>query len=773
VGKLLAWLDNPLPKNQPDPGPLQVKAVMDADGARISLKEAFIDGAELKVKATGSFDGSGDVAKFVLDLDAGVLDIDRYLPPAVKSAGPAGAAPVSASDDFLAALPDQPFDLSLLKNGEGRVSVKVLGLKALGFEVGEIALAASLKNGLLDARLDKFRLYGGGVTGAVKLDGASDALGVDASLRFDRIDVGRLAAAALGSGVAGIASGTLRAKGRGKNLRAMVTLLNTGATLELAGIDLKEARLLSEAALSVETAGFERPATMKARVVYNQEKVAFDVAIAALKPALMGQVVDLTAALTSDPLTARYSGKVQNRPIPGLAGNLDLQIPSVAKLLAWLDNPLPKNQPDPGPLGVKAVIAIDGAKLALEEAVIEGKALKATAMARLDGGQKVKRFDVNIEIHEADLNAYLPARNKKEKETVPETSKEPSGWNEEPIDVSALRQAEGQATVKIGRVRYRELDITEGLVSVTLNEGVLNAVVDGLRLAGGGVDLRATLDASGKAPAINYQVNVVGVQARPILKTFADTDLLSGTTALRFTGSAHGISQKRMVKTLNGSGRIRFTQGAIHGINIAHTLRKAQTLGLGQESEQKTDFAELSGSFTITKGVLDNRDLKMRAPVLRLTGKGLVPMPPRTIDYEVEANLVASLQGQGGDNALAGLPIPITVKGSWDDPSIATDWKSVFAMASAIPGRIARMPVDLLEFGKSLGIPLPVPGLSGGGDKTGGVGGILGGFLKMIPGVTGSQPQETEQPTQQPAQEQPKQQQAPDPLNTLKNFFGN
>ena len=596
---------------------------------------------------------------------------------------------------------------------------------------------------------------------------------MDAALKFDRVDVGRLAAAALGAGVAGVASGTLRAKGRGKSPRAMVARLNAGATLQLAGIDLKEAGLLSEAALSIDTAGFEGPSTMKGRVVYNQEKVEFDVAIAALKPALLGQVVDLTAAIKSDPLKARYSGKVHSRPNPGLRGNLDLDIASVGKLLAWLDNPLPKDQPDPGPLKVRAVIATDGAKLAIEEAVIEGKALKAKATARLDGGQKVKRFDVNVEIDEADLNAYLPPRKKKEKETVPEMSKGPARWNEEPFDISALRQAEGQATVKIGHVRYRELDIMEGLVSVGLNKGVLNAVVDGLRLAGGVVDLRATLDASGKPPEIDYQVDVVGVQARPLLKTFADTDLLSGATALRATGSAHGISQKRMVETLNGNGRIRFTDGAIHGINIAQTLRKAQTLGFGDAGEQKTDFAELSGSFTITNGVLDNRDLKMLAPVLRLTGKGLVPMPPRTIDYEVEVKLVSSLQGQGGQDALAGLPIPITVKGSWDDPSIAADWKSVFALAATIPGRVANMPVALLEFGKSLGIPLPVPGLSTGGDKTGGAGGILGGVLKMIPGVTGSQQQEPEPPTQQPAQEQPKQQQAPNPLNTLKKLFGN
>ncbi len=81
------------------------------------------------------------------------------------------------------------------------------------------------------------------------------------------------------------------------------------------------------------------------------------------------------------------------------------------------------------------------------------------------------------------------------------------------------------------------------------------------------------------------------------------------------------------------------------------------------------------------------------------------------------------------------------------------------------------MPADLLDFGKSLGIPLAIPGLTGGGDKSGG--GILGGILKAIPGISGSQPRQTEQPAQEkPAEEQPRQA-IPNPLNTLKKLFGN
>jgi AsmA protein len=186
-------------------------------------------------------------------------------------------------------------------------------------------------------------------------------------------------------------------------------------------------------------------------------------------------------------------------------------------------------------------------------------------------------------------------------------------------------------------------------------------------------------------------------------------------------------------------------------------LRNAQSLGFEKTGEQKTDFKKLSGSFTVTKGVLDNRDLKMQAALLQLSGKGLIPIPARLIDYEVEAKLVASLEGQPSQNALAGLPIPIKVKGKWDNPSISTDWRSVFAVASTIPGRVASMPVHLLGLGKSLGVLLPLPSLTDSKDKSKGVGGILGGVFRMMPGVAGSRSREPEKPKQQPTQEEQKQ----------------
>ena len=791
VGKLAAWLGQPLDGSQPDPGPLKVHAALAADGAMVVLEQATIQGEALDATMSGSFDGSGEVAKIVLKLESGVLDIDRYLPPptgqpAAATAEPA-AAPTSA-DDALAAIPDEPFDLAPLRQTEADITVAIGGVKAMGYEIGRIALATTLKGGVLDLDLSELGLYGGNVTATVKLDGATDVLGVAVNLAVDAVDLGALAEAAMGGAapVAGILSSTVEATGMGANPRALVESLASKFTVDLGGIDVQDAEVpISEVMLAVDLPGLESQPSISGAVVYNSERINLDVTLDPLVKVLGGERFALDAKIASALVTLAYVGAVQQQPVPGLDGTFDLDVPSVGKLAAWLGQPLDESQPDPGPLNVHAVLAADGDKVALNEATIKGKALMVNAKGSFDGSGAVAQFAADVVIELADLNAYLPpeeeggeAAEAAEAEAAPAGEKA-EGWSEEPIDFSALSLANGEAKVTIGKILYKELTIENGVISVTMLNGVLTAAIDGLAMAGGTVDTKVTVDASQPMAAVAYQAAIVNMQALPLLRTFAGTDRLSGTANLKANGQAVGSNQKQFVETLNGGGGFAFLEGAIHGINIAEAIRSLGSLGFGDEGPpQKTDFAEISGSFTIVDGLLENRDFQMLAPLLRVTGAGLVPMPPRTVNYNAELKLVASTEGQGGDAALAGLPIPVAITGPWSDPSYGVDWGSLLGAAALDPARLAAMPDDMLEAATGFGIDLPGLGggdsgigglldsvIGGSGDSSGDSGG-LGGLLDSVIGG-GSQDTTAEEPA---AEEEA-------PLeglgNALDSLFGN
>ena len=65
-------------------------------------------------------------------------------------------------------------------------------------------------------------------------------------------------------------------------------------------------------------------------------------------------------------------------------------------------------------------------------------------------------------------------------------------------------------------------------------------------------------------------------------------------------------------------------------------------------------------------------DLDLQAPLLRAGGRGSADLNNETVDYQVDAKLVGSVEGQEGEAAdeLAGLAIPVSIKGPFADPKI-------------------------------------------------------------------------------------------------------
>ena len=113
--------------------------------------------------------------------------------------------------------------------------------------------------------------------------------------------------------------------------------------------------------------------------------------------------------------------------------------------------------------------------------------------------------------------------------------------------------------------------------------------------------------------------------------------------------------------------------GAIRGI------ANGDLSGLRKAPSEKTDFSELSATFEIANGIAQNHDLQLVSPMLRVTGTGTAHMPERTVDYTVKPKLVASLEGQQGDDKLSGIEVPVRISGSWDKPKYQADLKGVLA----------------------------------------------------------------------------------------------
>ncbi len=212
-------------------------------------------------------------------------------------------------------------------------------------------------------------------------------------------------------------------------------------------------------------------------------------------------------------------------------------------------------------------------------------------------------------------------------------------------------------------------------LSANLYEGALNGT--------------AKIDADVNRVAVNAALE--GISVGPLLKDLAGKDLLEGHGEVKLNVTTLGATVGAMRRALGGSASLALRDGAIRGINIAQKLRELKsTLATGSppviaaSSAEKTDFSELTASFSIKNGVATNNDLQAKSPLLRLGGAGIIDVGAGSLDYTVQASLVGTLAGQGGSDlsSLRGLTIPVHLSGPFAALSYQLDWGSIARQAA-------------------------------------------------------------------------------------------
>ncbi|RMD62987.1 MAG: AsmA family protein [Alphaproteobacteria bacterium] len=437
-----------------------------------------------------------------------------------------------------------------------------------------------------------------------------------------------------------------------------------------------------------------------------------------------------------------------------MVGSVELDVPSIRDLAAWAGVPLEAPGRGLGPLRIAGKVeamatlfTFSEARIGLDETTAEGDLSVNLAGVR-------PALKGRLDVDRIDLNTYMPPPDEGSQpgsagasggdQSGAQGTGAGGGWSDEPMDLSGLKAADVDFALTVGEIRMRDLKIGRSVLKVALKDGLLALDLDELNLYGGRGTGRVTLDARGAVPRVAKTFAIEGVQAGPLLADAAGFDRLEGTGRMDVSITTRGRSQKEMVANLGGKGAVKFVDGAIKGINLAAMVRNVTSAFMDAQAgkAQKTDFAELSGTFTIAKGILTNRDLVLLNPLLRLSGAGTVDLPQRTLKYRLEPKLVATTEGQGGTASARGIAVPIIVEGPWDNLTYRPDLAGVAGGIAKDPAKALKGAKDTLKQLKQGGSGLG--GLLGGGSDTstgsgtatdpGSEGGDSGGSLIPDPG---------------------------------------
>ncbi|WP_434054787.1 MAG: AsmA family protein [Roseibium sp.] len=453
-----------------------------------------------------------------------------------------------------------------------------------------------------------------------------------------------------------------------------------------------EADRLTNLALDLELQGLENPISLGGALSWRGE--AFSVTGEADTASLLaGNAAPVSVSLKGNRVSAGFAGQVA---LPAnIDGAVNVDTADLRGLMAWLGQPLGaggglKTFKASGIFGIQPdAISFEETRFTLDETSGE-----ANGRIALGGKPKVT---ARLALRELVLDPYLG--------DAPQTSgggsggsgsagnggggdggarqTASSGWNSDPIDFSGLQAVDVDFKVTAGQIRWNKIKIDESILSANIENGVLTADLEKLALYDGSGTGLVTLDGTSQTPKLAARFTLSGLSAYPLLRDAADFEWIEGKTAINLDVTSSGGSQLALVQGLGGTASYEFLDGAIRGINIPKMVRGLSVetlLGWQDNPSEKTDFSSLTASFDIANGIARTDNLAMVGPLLRMTGGGTTDLPAQSLDWRVEPNIVPTLEGQppmprrkGEDKKMAGLGVPIVIKGSWNDPQIYPD----------------------------------------------------------------------------------------------------
>lgn len=382
----------------------------------------------------------------------------------------------------------------------------------------------------------------------------------------------------------------------------------------------------------------------------------------------------LAKKILSDDLT--FNGNIQVKPfnLRKLAEDLKIELPEMAD-----NSTLELVQLSSEISGSKQSINTSDLQLTLDQS-------RLTGQFGINSFEK-PAYTFNLTLDQIDADRYLPpAKEEGEDKTAKEVSTPASsaagGSSELPLET--LRDINAKGILKIGKLKVSGINSENIVITIDAKDGLIKLSPLAAELYQGKYQGNVNLDARGDSLKLAVDENLQGVQAGPLLKDLTDNDRIAGTANANVKLNGSGKDIDAIKQSLNGNGAFSFTDGALKGINIAEAIRQAKAVLSGQKAAEtnepvQTDFSSLKGTFTANEGIVNNQDLELMSPLLRVTGAGDIDLPREVIDYSVRVSIVGTAEGQGGKTLedLKGVTIPVKITGSFDNPRPKVDLASV------------------------------------------------------------------------------------------------
>ncbi len=327
---------------------------------------------------------------------------------------------------------------------------------------------------------------------------------------------------------------------------------------------------------------------------------------------------------------------------PEVRARVSVDHPDIVKLIRVGAPTFKPARRDLGPLALSFDLVGDAGQLTVSDLSVRAGPAKliGNGGARLDADRPT--FSIALTSDHLAVDPWLAADAAKPKGAVVAVPV-PSGdreWSRERFDLGALRAFDADVDVKASKVTYSAYVIDGFALKAALAGGRLTVSQFGGGLFGGHVAGSGRLDALA-VPAAEMALKIDNADIRAAALAVANKGQVSGILDYETSLSTRGVSEYDMISTLNGGGKIRMHDGSVKGIDLPAVSDQLKQLDgaldflkLAKRAMNggATPIDELTGTYTITDGILRSDDLALKSKTA--TGKTTVTvnLPVQELD---------------------------------------------------------------------------------------------------------------------------------------------
>lgn len=449
----------------------------------------------------------------------------------------------------------------------------------------------------------------------------------------------------------------------------------------------KQSQTLDQLRLAIKLPSLRKALSISGSVRYMGQVFNLTTEVTTPADAINNKPFLLSLKLVSELINLQYDGKILEQG-KEIQGSLVINGNSVKQLLSWQALPLTAKEEAFNQFELSTSMKFANNKLNFNDLKVSLDQLDFTGKSAITLSDPLSISAV-IDLGILNLNPYLPEPLDKaanDPKVSPASENQPLVWDDTALDLSALSLLNADISIQSTQLMIREVKLGKNQFRFKLNQGKADIELkDFQAYQGTGVgDIH--INATKKPYHFTSQFKLTGIDAEPLLTDAAGFDKLLGKGQLGWQLKTQGSSQKDLVHALNGDLNFGFIDGAIKGVNLGAIARSAENLIKGDlkavsldtdfSHAEKTDFASLSGNFTLTNGVANTTNLALINPFVRVTGTGDVNLPKTDLKLLVKTKLVASAQGQMATEEGSGLVIPIKISGPFHQIKIKPDVSS-------------------------------------------------------------------------------------------------